>query len=358
MNPAYDSLYQRAADLAAAITAASGPAAIRTIFAGGSLGTGEVSAREVDGRLEIYSDVDLYVVIADARDRVRVAKLAREVAGRTSPGGLGVVYAATTDVGIYTTAELCALEPRPGTVSLSRSHVHLVGDETLYAELVAAFERAMDPLEGLYLIENRIAGLTMLAAGENDTDARYRRYCIGKLLMDVGAAHLIALGKFETTRELQRAALDNLEDAEALPSAEMALIDAGSEVGETQAIAFALLTWRRNALWLLPVKDTWLDMICVRCGRGKRLLNWRRYVAMSGSLGTGKLRAIAEGLTLHELNARDACRLAALAHHVTTIHSSEDISVFTKYLSRLTRTLAGSDDTVLEKALHLYRSTH
>ena len=60
-----------------AVLSAVGRDGVASVFAGGSAAVGELSYCEVDGRLEIYSDVDLYVVLEDGADAEQARAAAR-----------------------------------------------------------------------------------------------------------------------------------------------------------------------------------------------------------------------------------------------------------------------------------------
>jgi hypothetical protein len=86
VNPALDMQRERALAIARELAARAPEGAIATIFAGGSLGRGEVWSADVDGRTEVYSDVDLYVVARAPSDVIGIRSVAASLkAGEVSP---------------------------------------------------------------------------------------------------------------------------------------------------------------------------------------------------------------------------------------------------------------------------------
>lgn len=375
MNPAYDSLYRYAQNLTERIVAAAGSGAIRAIFAGGSLASGRITWCRADSHVEVFSDVDLYVVVTRDHDRDRVAAIVRDAVEKAGSGEGDVVLLGGTDAGTYAIGELLALGARPGTVSLSETHAHLYGDETIYDGMRDALGGEIAEAEGLYLIENRVAGLAGLAAPGGDAAQRMRRYAVAKLVLDVAAGHLIALGRYRSARENQRAELTQLEGAVSLSAAELGLFDAalaactdlarvpegGDASLETRALAMALAVWRRDARRLYPRATSWPEAVEMRCGRGKVMSNLRTFVAMRAAHGRSKLRALGEGLWLSRMNPRDAVRLAPLAAFAAESRAPSgagEFSAFFRHVDRLTRTFGCAGSTTLDRALHLYRATH
>ena len=96
-----------------------GAESIRTIFVGGSLAIDEVSAFDDDGFWEIYSDVDLYVVVQDGVDPVDIrARLSNPPTGDRE----SCRFLCPADVGVYSVEDLLQQPARPGTVFLGKHH--------------------------------------------------------------------------------------------------------------------------------------------------------------------------------------------------------------------------------------------
>src|SRR5262245_64714680 len=101
MKPAIEIMRERAAaavrDLMARVPAGS----VRAVFAGGSVGRGEVWSASRDGTLEIFSDIDLYVVVADDADASLVRRAGSDAAAAVPAASDGVVFRRGVDVGVY-----------------------------------------------------------------------------------------------------------------------------------------------------------------------------------------------------------------------------------------------------------------
>jgi hypothetical protein len=195
---ALDTQRARAVEVALALVARSPAQSIASIFVGGSLGRNEVWAAEIDGVLEVYSDLDVYVVAREAHvTAVRTA--AADVVSRL-PDVVGVRFLRAPDVGVYSPRDLRAQPVRPGTLGLAVHHVLLHGDATIPAGLAASHARGPRAEEALYLLENRVLELGEEGGAPRD-DARTRLQLLRALKswLDVHSAHAIVAGAFAPT---------------------------------------------------------------------------------------------------------------------------------------------------------------
>src|SRR5262245_6389688 len=128
MSAALDLQRERAAILAREIVSRAPAGSIAGIFAGGSLGRGEVWAAEIDGVTEVYSDIDLYVVANSSAAEHAIRAVTRDV---TLPETNRVRFLRRADVGVYTREDLAAQPLRPGTVELDTHHLMLYGDDAV-----------------------------------------------------------------------------------------------------------------------------------------------------------------------------------------------------------------------------------
>lgn len=184
----------RAGAIAREVVARSPEDAITVIFAGGSLARGEVWAAEIDGLWEIYSDVDIYVVVRDPGTAARVREVGHRVA--TNPPRMdGVHFLRNPDIGVYTPADLRAQPLRPGTTDLGKHHVRLYGDADVAS--LCPGGGAIEAAEALYLLENRM--LELSEGGEVTAPAQGRLACVRalKARMDIHAAHALVAGDFD-----------------------------------------------------------------------------------------------------------------------------------------------------------------
>src|SRR5262245_42285509 len=190
MSNALDIQRERAALLAREIVSRAPAGSIASIFAGGSLGRGEVWAAEIDGALEIYSDIDLYVVASSASTERAIRNATHDV---TLPAMNDVRFLRRADIGVYTRDDLAAQPLRPGTAELDTNHLLLHGDAAIPKSLAGRSASAIPAGEALYLIENR---LWEFAAGSAERLGRAQAL---KAQLDVYSAHAIVDGSFEAS---------------------------------------------------------------------------------------------------------------------------------------------------------------
>lgn len=353
----------RAGAVACAIVARLPDGAVKAIFAGGSLGRGEVWFARAGEGLEIYSDVDLYVVVDDAarRDAVLAAARAAE-ASFDLPAGVELLRG--VDVGVYPRTDLLAQPVRPGTADLGTAHLFLHGDRAIMTELAAAMARPMSPLESLYLIENRARELAG-AAPTGGAAARMHAVAQLKARMDAGTAHLIAAGMFAPTvtarearlrdappaslagrdRERILGAFDAARDLEGY----LARAEAGTGSGETMDLLAA--SWRAIASQLLRLPpEPPGSLVERRCGAGARLGNARELVRMRRVAGWGMARALAQGARFSALSPRCALRLQPLCAELARHDPGDSLRRHRDYVDRLTRVLGVAGATLTERA--------
>jgi len=329
---AIDAVNDRLRRLSAAVVAAVGEANVVTVFAGGSAARGDVAWFEGDG-LEIYSDLDLYVVVADGVDATTARTAARRAA-RDLPGVEGVRFLRPDDVGVYTRADLYGQPARPGTAGLGSAHLVLHGDETIPAQAASRIGGAIDAREGLYLIENRILELD-LAGPDPGTGAghRLRRYVLMKSVLDVASAWLIARGRFDSSLGVRRAALDGLATAGDLPAGWDGKLVAGAfdglaDLGGTlsgpadptvaeRLGALGVSVWTAIAA-AMYARSRVSDLIATRCDAGDYIANFRELLAMSAGLERPRGPMIRAGLRLSRFAPLAALRLSALAARVAS----------------------------------------
>ena len=114
----------------------------------------------------------------------------------------GVVFLRGVDVGVYRVHDLLAQPARPGTLDLREHHRWLYGDRSILDALAPAANRRIAATEALYLLENRAWDVLGAAAtGAGAFDAERSRVQAAKAILDVGAAHLIAEGRFVRDRQ-------------------------------------------------------------------------------------------------------------------------------------------------------------
>lgn len=331
-------MVRRSEDVARELVARAPAGSIRAVFAGGSVGRGEVWARLEGEILAIQSDIDLYVVVADRADQVAVRDAAARAASALPNALDGVVFLRGVDIGVYGLGDLLAQPARPGTVDLREHQRWLYGDRSVLDQLAPESSRTIEKTEALYLIENRAWDVLDAVAMAHSGDARAverSRVPAAKAVLDVGAAHLIAEARFVSTHAGRMDELRRRTPALLEPRAFAAI-----EAAEAMRLGLAPATTldARDALVLLA--DTWCALapsilstppgkdgsagtsreaadtaalLAMRCSRGDFFGNYREFVRLRGRVGGSLLAAAAAGVRFATLSPRAALRTHALS---------------------------------------------
>ena len=353
----------RAAALARELVARAPEGSIAVIFAGGSLGRGEVWASQVDGCLEVYSDVDLYVVARSPSDADGIRAAARTLATHdtTAPGAR---FLRGADIGVYTRADLEAQPSRPGTADLALHHVTFHGDDGIPAGLRNREAARIPTEEALYLLENRAMELS--GAGP-DEDARARLLLAQalKARLDVYAAHAIVAGSFASTlaqrardvrenppstlsgeaREQVREAFAGADDIGAWMRGRNALEE------RRRALATLAGAWRTLAPAALGMDGAPAALLARRCRAGRRLSNARDVLRIRRATAQPLWRAALAAPVLSRFAPMAALRLDALAR----VYSEENgaahaFDAHFAYVERLTRCFGFTDGPLETRA--------
>jgi len=373
-------------ELVGLVLSALGRSAVSCVFVGGSAATGEVSCCNVGGECEVYSDVDLFVVVGEGVDLEGARRTVREAVDGLSVSGDGFRFFRAPDVGVYTFDDLAGQPARPGTVGLEAHHRVLFGDLEVPGRAAARIGGKMALTEALYLVENRLSelsGVLHAKTGEGGGPGRFLAFNVCKACLDVGTAALISMGQFAPVRR-ERVALvrESLASGELrerwgrgaaglfercaqalekLPSPEWA-----SDVGDRDTVeavtAFALSEWRRTASECYPEDaDDWSAMILRRCHTGEYVDNLRRFAAMSARRGFSRRGAIVAGIHLSRYSAIDALRLSTL---MELLYRDENIKpeigtliqTLGPFLDRLTRAYGFVSGSLAERSYAMYRA--
>lgn len=370
MSSALDVQRERAAVLARALVSHAPAGSIASIFAGGSLGRGEVWAAEIDGTLEIYSDIDLYVVSAEDASAEALRTAARSLPPPAPPAGVSFLRSA--DVGVYTRADLIAQPLRPGTAELDAHHLMLYGDESIPRALSGRSAAGVPAEEALYLIENRLWEFSRAATWQDDTPpARLALAQALKAQLDVYAAHAIVDGTFCATlaARVQRfhsqpPATMNANVRRLVAGAFAAARDFGAWIsrgqpGPERSLAVQALTddgWRVLAPRVLESGNaSRAELVARRCREGALLANardiWRLRRRLSAPR-TGTLLALA---LLARRSPVDALRLDALVRCLASERDAREFGAHFAYVDRLTRHLGFNHGALEERvrAMHM-----
>jgi hypothetical protein len=366
---------------------------VRSIFVTGSLPRGEIAWFETGGKLEIYSDVDISVVVADdaawedARHRARRA--VRDIGCK----GEGYEWMRNADVGVYVLADLLAQPARPGTVDAFRCHQLLYGDAEIPKMMERVAAKPIDRTEGLYLLENRMIEKADLferihsGAGEGLANSsglrRYAIYAAHKTCVDAGTAALIVAASYSSDVDERRRALRGISgdtvgerllsgrDFDRIDGSLRALAGFQREMEEEKRSfdevwsgveSFIPELWSRLLARLLAVEGYpgWIYLVSKRCRRGDRAANMRSFSALAGRRGFGKARALIMGAVHSTYSPVEALRCSGLIQCVMDDpNASEDVrglnEQFVPYLDCVTRIFGHADGDVFTRARRLYR---
>ena len=372
-------------ELVGRVLSSIGEEHVVSVFVGGSVAGGEELYCEAGETVDVYSDVDLYVVVDEAVDPEEAKRRGRDGAAGLPLQGPGYRFHRGPDVGVYTFDDLAAQPARPGTVGLDRQHRMVCGDPAVPAQAAGEIGARIAPPEALYLLENRLQELAVLQPGEGESGATngYHAFVVAKTVLDTVTASLIVRGQYDPRRSvrLQRLsalaadddaegawAADELERArmwgkrlQALPSSEWA---AGVDIDKEAraAVSLALDRWKRIAPACVDGDpDDWCDLVLRRCHAGDYLGNFRQFRAMNARCGFKQRGTIAAGVHLSRYSAMDALRLTALVDYLSRRASIQPdvgrlLSALGPFLDRLTRECGFAAGTLNERAYEMYRA--
>jgi hypothetical protein len=352
----------------------AGARSLRAVFVGGSLAGGDVTWARVGDVVEVYSDVDLYVVVATDADEESVRELAATAAQSIAPDA-GVVLTRPADVGVYGVEDLLSQPARPGTVALAGRHIHLWGDETVYDEMRARIGAVIDPAEALDLIENRLAEVASLATAEGGPARRLAATLRLKTYLDVAAAYAIVGGRYDGSRDGVLRAVESLALAARVPEAHASrcreaarylgalgdyLLAEGDRAVEAASEATAVEAWKRIAGERFGLaEDEWMEMIERRCHRGQHGGNFRQFVAMRRRMGRTRPKSMWEGMHLTAFAPIDALRVASLADAAGRQGgreaSPQSLGAYGAFIDRLTGTCGFVDGALAARARAMHR---
>jgi hypothetical protein len=365
LNSAVAILRRRAEHACREVVARVPPGAIRAAFAGGSVARDEVWFATVgpSRELEIYSDVDLFVVVADDAQADLVRSCARDVVAALPSQADGARFLRGVDAGVYYLSDLLTQPVRPGTADLADRHVWLYGDRSLTEPMRRAFGGSMAPAEALYLLENRAWDVLDPALGASDPQSRLKCVQALKAILDVGTAHLIVEGRFSPRLDERMRALQSNRPARLSSRVAATIGDAlaararldeylatGCPGGEAAA-ALVAEAWCELAPGVLGVAGSPDRLLAARCRRGHVLANHREFVRMR-SARQSRVSAAVVGGRYARMAPRAALRTYALScvlarRGVLTAHSAGEHA---GYVEGLAAALGATRGTTTERA--------
>ncbi len=350
-------MQERAARVARDVVSRAPSGSVRAVFAGGSVGRGEVWSLARGSTLEIFSDLDLYVVLSDNADPGAVRRAAADAVASLPLAEDGVVFDRGVDAGVYSLDDLLAQPVRPGTVDLAEHHVWLHGDRSIVDPLRAALRGPMSTEEALYLLENR-------AWDARDASASGGALAIAtsaKVVLDVLAAALVAEGRFLPTYAARGAALRErapaclaVADLAAIANAEAVRVgDHARGVDPALVRAMVAKAWLALAPSILATAAdaTPAQLVARRCSQGARARNFREFLRLGRRAGMSLATAAASGLALTTLSPSVALRMHALVTTLveTQMASRESLAFHARYVAALASRLGARGESSEER---------
>lgn len=363
MSFALDMQRERARALSDLVVGSAPAGSVVSVFAGGSLGRDEVWAAAIDGTLEIYSDIDLYVVTGPNASAAGFRETARLVTPPAPPAG--VRFLRPADIGVYTREDLSAQPLRPGTAELDTHHLMLYGDESIPRSLGGRSAAAIPAEEALYLLENRVFELTEAA---KRAEGRMALAQALKARLDVYSAHAIANGTFTATLA-ERARRFRAETPPTLDQDARAFIaegfDAVRDLGawmsgrrageDTQRTLRALVsTWRALAPRILGEEAPPAELVAKRCRGGAIAPNARDVLRLRRRLARSLASIVPAIAVLDRRSPVDALRIDALARCLAAESDSGDFAGHFAYIERLTHQFGFNEGSLEERARRMH----
>jgi hypothetical protein len=388
-----DILLSLAARISAAVLDRLGKDDVVTVFVSGGAARGEVAAFRGSSGVEIYSDLDLFVIIRHGADLERARSEARRAATEVPLVGDGFVVFPEPDIGVFTKEDFLSQKTRPGTVEIAGSHVALHGDAEIPA-LARKFRASeIEPAEALYLVENRLLEMCALADRLDKTAGdgfrRYARYVLLKSSFDAAASVLIALGRFHPSRaERVRRIQDAVSSGECfrlLP--EDACGRVASWYGELsdlqgaleksgppdrpafeEAARILLENWRRTASYISGLSTVdWNALFEWRCKARRWVGNARELSALARRRSVPRIRVLRRAGSLARLSPVDSLRLSGAARMLLRYETTGGAprasfapgmtDGYMDVVGGLTRAFGYSEGDVFERARRMFEDT-
>jgi len=379
-DPSHDIIARFTGELVRRVLEALGENRVLSVFVGGSVAAEEASYCVDGARVDIYSDVDLYAVVADgvALDEAR-SKVGDAMSGLKLEGE-GYRFLRGPDVGVYDFANLAAQPARPGTAGLDKQHIVLHGDPDIPRRAGEQIGDRIVAAEALYLLENRLIELASIEDDRGD-GGRLRAFTVCKTGLDVATAALIVAGRYHPRRSerLQRVAtLAEAPDAgwsgerlgvvracgerlDRMPSRDWADGLDTDEMTES-VVAIALDEWKRIAAGTLQAKpDDWGDLVLRRCHAGDYIGNFRQFRALNARCGFIRRGAIGARVHVSRHSPVDALRLSALVDYLSRgTPLQPDVARLAQtlgpYLDRLTHECGFTKGSLSERAREMHHA--
>jgi hypothetical protein len=388
-----DILLTLAGRITAAVLERLGKDDVESVFVYGGAGRGEVAAFRGASGVEIYSDIDLFFILAEGADLERARFEARRAAAGVPLRGKGFAVIPEPDIGVFTRGDFLSQKTRPGTAEIAASHVVLHGRAAI-PSLAGKFAASdIEPAEALYLVENRLSELCTLedrlSGTQDEALGRYARYVLLKSSFDTATSVLILLGRFHPSRAermrriaralasgqcdrfLSESARDRLASWYADLSDLQGALDNSfapdpSEIAETARVL--LENWRRTASYLSGYSSIgWGRLFEWRCKAGRWIGNARELAALARRCSVPRLRVLGGGLRLARFSPVDALRLSGAARMLAGIDGEAKAADagfpdgkpegYMMALDSLTKAFGYGEGGVFERARRMFEDT-
>ncbi len=370
MQSTKDTVFRCAESIAQSLRTLLGDDRVTLVFLAGSCARDEVAFAHADGAVEIYSDIDLYAVLAEGVDlaeaREQVARAYPEWAALSAQTG----FLRDPDVGVYTIADLSSQPCRPGTVAFSETSRVLFGDSEQLLAVSEAIGDTMDVRESLYLLENRLFELLDVeTAGEVERTSRTYQFTLAKLGVDIMTAQLIEVGEYVPAFSNREQAYQTHRDA-IDPATYDTVIDcvdfmSGLFRGEwgnglpsrDDILRAAVGTWKAiGSRRVFDGIEEGSTLVLRRCKAAHYPQNLRAFAMARHHFGKNRSEALRQGVHFSRFNAIDVLRTIGLVELGASVsddfeHARADVRA---YIERLGKCAGVSGDTVA-KAITLYR---
>lgn len=357
---------------------------ILSIFVSGSAARGEVAGFSGPSGIEVYSDLDLFVILDRPKDLESARRRARAAGAAVPRTGEGYAVFPEPDIGVFSEEDFLGQKERPGTVEIAASHVVLHGSQEMPRRAERFLPARIHPCEALYLLENRLiemAGLSERLRGNVSVGLRrYAFYVHSKSCLDAVSAVLIVAGRYDPVRAERMKRFDeevaaggwNLPEAAAAQIRRcLANVESlqGGELKDAEtpdrrdAVEEVLAgVWRTAARRLSggAADDAW-DLVGWRCQRGRRFANGRELSLLARRLKVGRTGLIGRAAALTRFSPADALRLSglvgAMLRRQPTDGAGDDSAPreYLDYIDALTRSFGRAEGPPLDRARRLFQ---
>lgn len=360
-----------------------GESSVESIFLSGGAAEGRIAWFDDGGFMEIYSDLDIFVVVAPGVDCAAAKSAARSVIPGLPLETKSYTVFRAPDIGVYTEDELLSQPDRPGTVEIPKRFRMLYGREDI-VERTRRFDASnIDREEALYLLENRLMEEASLRARPVDTQtdgcARSAFYASLKHCLDAVSAVLIAEGAFVCGLDdrmklfrsrsavpgfvLGKESLDLIDYAcRHLGNLQEAMRSESGRFDDVQRRSEELLltAWKAVAASIFESAPSggWEELLRMRCGARSLESALRESVVVSRRCGKGLRTGVSLWCRYPKIRPTAALRLSGLCEIMGELGDAKfgtPPGRLVAYLNSMTSSLGFSDGSLFNRTRELSR---